>query len=161
MKESILNVLMYLFNRTENQSITVQSQQALVKELEIAGFKTDDTEQAFEWLDELAKPALETTEHPSDSINHSSLRVLAAEEHAHIDTDCWGYILFLEQEGILDSNAREIIINNLLRFDPETIDIPLIKWITLIVLSTKSQYRDALQALEKLVLGDEPSGNLQ
>jgi Smg protein len=161
MKESILNVLMYLFNRTENQVLPVQSQQALIKELEIAGFKSDDAEQAFEWLDGLADPRLENTEHTADTSNYSAIRVLAAEERAHIDADCWGYFLFLENTGILDNHIREIVINCLLRFEPETIDIPLVKWIALIILSTKPNYRDALLALEKLVLEDGPLGNVQ
>ena len=154
MKENILHVLMYLFtNHADNPAIPIQSQQNLIKELELAGFNLDDVEQALDWLDDIADYALIKNDQSISSPKKiSTFRILTPEEEAHIDTDCWGYPLFLEQANIVDSNVREIILHHLLRFDPEVVDVPLVKWITLIVLSAQPGKQDALHALEKLVL---------
>lgn len=146
MNESILNVLMYLFeNHMEENCNIPLNEEALISELKQAGFDPKVINQALDWLDGLGEfskiPTLAST----------TFRILSPEESYHIDVQCWGYLLFLEQSGILDPLSREIVIDRLLNLS-ERIDLAQLKWVTLMVLFNKTDNREALQTMEQLVL---------
>jgi Smg protein len=62
-----------------------------------------------------------------------AIRVFSGQEQARLDTDVRGYILHLEQEGILSTRQREHVIDRLLALDAEDIDIEQVKWVVLMV----------------------------
>ena len=51
------------------------------------------------------------------------MRIFDPSEQARLDADCRGYILYLENIGILSSAQRELVIDRLLALDSRQIDI--------------------------------------
>lgn len=146
MSISILNVLMHLFeNYMEDNCRIPLSEEALINELKQAGFDPKEINDALNWLDGLEEASKIPT------VTGNTYRILTQEELYHIDTECWGYLLFLEQSGILDPLSREIVIDRLMNLS-EKIDIAQLKWVTLMVLFNKTDNREALQTMEQLVL---------
>ena len=58
-----------------------------------------------------------------------------AREQARLDSDCRGYILYLENIGIVNAAQRELVIDRLLALDARQIDIEQVKWVVLMVRS--------------------------
>lgn len=147
MKEGMLEVLMYLFqNHIQGNNVTIKEEN-LMLELQRAGFDVSEIENALDWLDGLAEC--------SEMINPDtvSFRILSTEERLRLNAECWGFISYLEQVGILDFMARETVIDRLMNLNTTSlIDIPHIKWVTLMVLFQLNDRKDALKAMENLVL---------
>jgi Uncharacterized protein conserved in bacteria len=79
------------------------------------------------------------------------MRVFDAAEQARLDTDCRGYILYLENIGILNAAQRERVIDRLLALDAAQIDIEQVKWVVLMVLFSQPGQESAYQRMEDLV----------
>lgn len=62
------------------------------------------------------------------------------------------YLAQLEKLRILDQASKEIVLDMLFTLEAFRIDVPLIKWVTLIVLYALPNYHAELLALELLVL---------
>ncbi len=155
MKESVIDVLMYLFesyidgdsepdsNREELQSILME-----------AGFPNLEIEKAFDWLEGLAsyheRPRLELC-------TPESIRLYHAKEVLKIDMDCRGFLLFLEQMGVLTGSSRELVIERIMALDTEDIDLEQLKWVVLMVLFNIPGEEAAYRWLEDIVF--EPSSS--
>ena len=59
--------------------------------------------------------------------------VIEAEE-ARLDTECRGFLMFLEHNGILDGVQRELVVDRVMALDQEEIDLDDLKWVVLMVL---------------------------
>lgn len=157
MKESILHVLMYLFeNHMKDDTTTMLNEESLVNELRQAGFASEEINRAFEWLEGLA--ASNSSVEELNQISTNTFRVLAPEEKSRISADCWGYLNFLEQAGILNPMSREVVIDRMLQMSPDLIDVPLIKWVVLLVLFSRPDSKEELKIMEKLVLEESLGG---
>ena len=101
MKENVLDVLMYLFqNYMGDDEDTDPDRESIQTELLAAGFPSREIQQAFEWLDSLVdRQAIALP------VNPSSCRIYVAPELAKLDVECQGFLLFLEQSGILNSET--------------------------------------------------------
>ena len=77
-----------------------------------------------------------------------AIRVFDPREQARLDTDCRGYILYLENIGILNASQRELVIDRLLALDARQIDIEQVKWVVLMVLFSQPGQEDACAWLE-------------
>ena len=132
MKENVIDVLMYLFEAhidMEENSETNQSELRL--EMLQAGFDDGEIENALLWLDELTghQKVLEY----GDLSSHC-IRIFNNLEQERLDQHCRGYIIYLEQIGILSPPQRELIIDRLLALESNDIDVEQIKWVVLMVL---------------------------
>ena len=78
-------------------------------------------------------------------------------EQQRLDAACRGYILYLEQIGILSAPQREILIDRLLALDAPDIDVEQIKWVVLMVLFSQPGQELAYARMEDLVF-DETTG---
>ena len=150
MKESVLDILIYLFENyfeTELESAPAPDRDSLKDELERAGFSAREVERALEWLGELSRDP--------DRIGIVStvraIRVFDPSEEARLDTDCRGYILYLENIGILSGTQRELVIDRLLALDAPQIDIEQVKWVVLMVLFCQPGQENEYQRMEELV----------
>jgi Smg protein len=85
-----------------------------------------------------------------------AIRVFSGQEQARLDTDVRGYILHLEQEGILSTRQREHVIDRLLALDAEDIDIEQVKWVVLMVLFSQPGEEEAYARMEVLVFDQRP-----
>ncbi|MBK6726845.1 MAG: DUF494 domain-containing protein [Xanthomonadales bacterium] len=131
MKESVLSVLVYLFrNYFLGEPDTVHDRASLQAELIEAGFDALHVGKAFDWLADLQD------EQPSapDLARQQPLRVYAPEELDLLDTDCRGFLMALEQRGVLDADARERVIERALALEQSPVDLHDLKWVVLLVL---------------------------
>lgn len=133
MKETILDVLLYLFeNYFYDDPDAVRDRDSLQAGLIQAGFSPSEVNKAFDWLDELARlrPAPDA---PSRG-TVGPVRVYAEVEEGRLDTECRGFLMFLEQNGILDGTQRELVVDRVMALDQEEIDLDDLKWVVLMVL---------------------------
>lgn len=149
MKENVLDVLMYLFERYIDADAEPQADRnALRHELERAGFGDIVIDEALTWLDGLAADGEGPfPEAPTDR----AVRIFNELEEAHLDAACRGYILYLEQVGILSPAQRELVIDRLLALGEEDIDTEQVKWVVLMVLFCQPGQESAYARMEDLV----------
>jgi Smg protein len=154
MKENVLDVLMYLFETyVETEEDPEPDQHELRLELSRAGFGEAEIERALEWLDGL-------TDH-QESLNYGNLSAHATRiyndfEHGRLDTNCRGYITYLEQTGILSPPQRELLVDRLLALETADIDVEQIKWVVLMVLFSQPGQEQAYARMEDLVFEESP-----
>jgi len=153
MKEGVLDILIYLFENyfdAETEDGFEPDRETLKLELEHAGFPSTEVERALCWLEELA--ADPDRLHPAPTTR--AIRVFAALEQARLDTDCRGYLVHLEQVGILSPTQRELVIDRLMALDGDEIDIEKLKWVVLMVLFSQPGQETAFSRMEDLVFED-------
>jgi len=131
MKESVLSVLVYLFqNYFLTEPDTVHDRDSLQSELIDAGFDALHIGKAFDWLAELQSDTPTAT----NLARNQPVRVYAPEELDVLDTGCRGFLLALEQHGVLDADARELVIERALALEQSPVDLQDLKWVVLLVL---------------------------
>lgn len=153
MKEKVLDVLMYLFeNYMEDGQDIEPDQDALIVELSQAGFPQGEISKAFTWLEELSdlREMLPAGIVASNRI--TSIRYFSLDEAAKLDRRCRGFLLALEQKGVIDSMAREMVLDRVMALEEDEIDLEQLKWVVLMVLFNQSGHEHAYTALEELVL---------
>ncbi|MDJ0701014.1 MAG: DUF494 domain-containing protein [Woeseiaceae bacterium] len=157
MKENVLDVLMYLFETyVDADEEPEPDQNELRAELSRAGFGDPEIDRALDWLDGL------TAEQHDFAIARQTAhgtRIYNEVEEQRLDVACRGYIVYLEQIGILSPPQREILIDRLLALDSSDIDVEQIKWVVLMVLFSQPGQELAYARMEDLVF-DEDSGSI-
>ena len=150
MKESVLDVLMYLFESyADSHDEPEPSRHELKRELGRAGFHDGEIDRALEWLDGLN--ASGGTNAPKDT----AFRVFDSAEQERLDSASRGYLLQLEQIGILQPGQREIVIDRLLALDNEEISVEQTKWVVMMVLFSQPGQQEAYAQMEDLVYADD------
>ena len=154
-KDSVLNVLMYIFNHHLQQGKVVELTSAEVSEdLETVGFGEAAIEHALAWLtslSEMDKAAIATS-------SPGALRVFSEEEKSYLNSECQIFLLDLVSQNIISPATFEVIIYFLVELDTDDIDVSLVKWVTLMVLYNMPDEQEALKQMELLVLDDSPAG---
>lgn len=149
MKENIIDVLLYLF---ENYIDTEESQKpdkdTIELELERVGFQELEINKALDWLENMTVVA----ERPLK--RDASIRLYNDNELERLDVECRGYLLFLEQVGVLDVETREVVIERVLALESEEIDLDQLKWVVLMVLFYQPGREVAFAWMEDLVFED-------
>lgn len=147
MKETLLDVLMYLFeNYHDGELEDSDNQQTLRVELAAAGFPEDQVDHAFAWLEELALQR----DAPTLGGRSDVLRIYAQRECERLSAECRGFLLHLEQLGILNAECREMVIERLLAIEEE-VDLERVKWVCLLVLVNRPGAEEAAVHLEDMV----------
>ncbi|VAX08020.1 Protein of unknown function Smg [hydrothermal vent metagenome] len=155
MKENVLDVLMYLFENYMSDDIEFDTdEESLRVELQQAGFQSIEISKAFEWLEGLV--ALQDFPEKLSLVNTSSIRVYTVEETEKLDLDARGFLMFLEQTGVLDHNTREMVVDRVMALDEDEIDIDQLKWVTLMVLFNQPGREAAFAWMEDLVFEEAP-----
>ena len=133
-KEAIFDVLLYLFDNYMNSDKKMTQHQLFV-ELEQAGFHVDEINDAFQILQGLLHLLrTSTNEKPIIGTHPSSIRVFAANEQRKLSIHSRGFLLFLEQMGLLSATTREWVIDRAMEFDCDEVDVEQLKWIVLMIL---------------------------
>lgn len=157
MKESILDVLLYLFEHVLDEDAAVlrdpdalQSGR-LLAELTGAGFSAAEIHKAFDWLDALAqaRPA-------PRPVRGGPVRVYAGPELEKLDVEARGFLMFLEQHGVLDAGQRELVLDRALALEQDAIDLDDLKWVVLMVLFNQPGSEAAYAWMETQMFLDEP-----
>jgi len=154
MTGSVLDILIYVFDQYMLAELPeVPEREALAADLERAGFGRHNVERALDWLADLAGER----SRPEFTVNRA-LRVFSDLEIERISSDCRGYLLQLEAEGILSPLQREIVIDRLMALESDKygdeVDIDRLKWLVLMVLSSQPGQELACARMEDLVFED-------
>ena len=152
MKESVLDVLMYLFETyVDPDQEPGADQNELRDELSSAGFGDTEIDRALDWLDGLTDSQEGCTFNPQTA--HGT-RIYNDFENERLNAACRGYITYLEQIGILSPPQREILIDRLLALETPDIDVEQIKWVVLMVLFSQPGQELAYSRMEDLVFDE-------
>lgn len=152
MKENVLDILVYLFEHClDSETGTMPDQNSLYEHLDRAGFHNQDIEKAFNWLDELNHAQESTFSSP---LSGRSLRVYCSQEIAKMDIECRGFMIFLEQTGVLDPAARELVIDRAMALETQEIDLLQLKWVILMVLFNQPGHEAAFAWMEDLIFDE-------
>jgi Smg protein len=147
MKESVLDVLMYLFeNYRLGEYSDADNQTTLRTELLGAGFPDEEIQHAFRWLDGLGREG----QLPLRFGPGSAIRIYCAEEMDQLSTECRGFLIYLETLGILSPENRELVIDRLMALEDE-FDVERVKWVVLLVLVNQPGAEEAAVQVEDMV----------
>ena len=150
MKETVLDVLMYLFESyVDSQDEPEPYRHELKMELGRAGFHDPEIERALDWLDGLNSTV------PASAPQNTAFRVFDNVEQERLDAMSRGYLLQLEQIGILQPAQREIVIDRLLALDNDEVDVEQTKWVVMMVLFSQPGQQEAFAQMEDLVYADD------
>ena len=151
MKEDMLDVLMYLFeNYMDDDSALDIDADILKRQLSEAGFLNSEINKAFTWLEDLAT-LQEDTNAPA-GLNSRAIRVYHPLEEARLGVECRGFLMFLEQVGVLNSVSRELVIDRIMALESQEIDLDQVKWVVLMVLFNQPGLEEAFTWMENMVM---------
>ena len=151
---SVLDILIYVFDRYMlAETADVPGREHLARDLRRAGFARVHVERALDWLTDLAfgherAPLLPAAGTPA-------VRVFADSELARLSTDCRGYLLSLERQGVLSAQQREMVIERALALPGEP-DTEHLKWVVFMVLSSTPGQDLAVERLGGLMMSEMP-----
>ncbi len=153
-KENVLDVLMYLFEHYMDSELELfPDHESLRIELMDAGFSLNEIDKAFVWLEGLAF-LKEQPHYGGLGASSRSVRIYTDEEMRKLGPDCRGFLLFLEEIGVLDGNNREMVIDRVLALEGGEIDLKQLKWIILMVLFNQPGLEAAFSWMEDQVFED-------
>ena len=149
----MFEVLMFIFENYMDSNISLKADnQTIMVELENVGFTRYEIDRAFDWLDGLSKFQVSVEAGPM--LASRSIRHFLAEESEQLGVEGKGFILYLEQIGILDPIIREIVIDRVMALDSKEVDLGRIKWVVLMVLFSQPDKKSALSLLQDMILSD-------
>jgi Smg protein len=152
MKETVLDVLIYLFDHYVEEELEITpDQEDLKTQLIQAGFADIQVDKAIDWLEGLAtqKDELDT-----GVLRSRSIRVFNDIENEKLDVECKGFLLFLEQSGVLDSEDRELVIDRVMALETDSIELQQLKWVVLMVLFNRPGKEAAFAWMEDIVMDE-------
>lgn len=158
MKENVLDVLMYLFqNYMDGEFETEPDRESLQVELLEAGFPPAEVNKAFDWLDDLA--ARSENAEPAIHSRRHSIRLYTDAEMEKLDLECRGFLVFLEDSGVINPAIRELIVDRVMALETPEFDIERLKWVIMMVLFNQPGQEGAYEWIEDMVF-DGVSGAL-
>ena len=156
MSETVLDVLMYLFENFSEQEPSAEPNQVILREeLLQAGFGEFEVDRALDWLEELTASGGQPFTNPPTA---PSFRLFNARELARLDAECRGYVTYLEQIGILLPIHRELVLDRLMALETQDIGVEQVKWVVLMVLFSQPGQEAAFARMEDLVFDQNDGG---
>ena len=156
----MFDILMYLFeNYIHSEAEVMVDHDQLTDELTRAGFHQDEIYKALAWLEKLA--ALQDNDaypYLTRTVG-KSVRIYTQEEMELLDTECRGFLMFLEQVNVLDFTTREMVIDRVMELDTQYFSMDDLKWVVLMVLFNVPGKENAYSQMEDLIF-DEQEGPL-
>ena len=125
------DILAYLFENCQ-QAELADDRERVVRKLSAAGFEDSDISEALHWLaGVLSAPRGASRALPNA---HASFRAFAPRELAKLDAECRGFLITLEQSGILTPETRELVLERSLATSGASLSLDQLKLIVLMVL---------------------------
>jgi Smg protein len=149
----MFEVLMFIFENYMDGNVSLRvDNQTMAIELQNVGFTRYEIDRALDWLEGLTRfqAAVEST----PMLASHSLRHYLSEESEQLGVEGKGFLLYLEQLGILDPTIREIVIDRVMALDSKEVDLGRIKWVVLMVLFSQPDKKSALSLLQDMILAD-------
>ncbi len=155
-KTIMLEVLMYLFENYAHDTAEEPTAPAqLQEELQRAGFSEQQINRAFHWLEALSELKGEVTSETATT-TAASFRVYTDEEASIIGTEGQGLLLYLEQIGVLNREAREAVIDRVIALETDEFDQEQLKWVVLMVLFNQPGAESSYAWMEDFVYEGAP-----
>ncbi len=157
----MFDILMYLFeNLIHDESEFRVDQDELTEELVRAGFHHDEIYKALSWLEKLAE-LQETDQKPylAGLSTTPVTRIYTHLEQMRLDTECQGFLLFLQQINVLDDSTREMVIDRVMEIESQEFGLEDLKWVVLMVLFNVPGKENAYAQMEDLLF-ETPTGPL-
>ena len=125
------DILVYLFENCHQAEIA-DDRERVARKLSAAGFEDADISEALHWL----AGVLRAPRGPSISLPDAtrSFRAFAPRELAKLDAECRGFLITLEQSGILTPETRELVLERSLAASGHSLSLDQVKLIVLMVL---------------------------
>ena len=159
-KQSVVDVLMFLFERyldddeTSQASNVTDKRDSIQLRLEEMGFHNQDINQAFDWLEDLADLQADMQEDQHFfAIKETSTRIYSEAEKKLINMESIGFLNFLEESSILTPVTRELILDRVVALG-HPLDAEQLKWIIMIVLHTQPGEESTLALMEDFIFGE-------
>ncbi len=144
---------MYLFeNYIYDQVEEVDDRYSMEDSLHQAGFSNAEIDKAFNWLDALADQRETPVTIPTSD---QPMRIYSVQEMDRLDADCRGFLLYLENVAVLDTNCRELVLDRLMALDSDDICLDDIKWVVLMVLFNQPGQEANFAWMEELMFDTE------
>jgi Smg protein len=125
------DILAYLFENCQ-QAEVADDRDRVARKLSAAGFGDSDISEALHWLAGVLR-APEPGGAPLPD-RRSSFRAFAPRETAKLDAECRGFVITLEQSGILNAATRELVLERSLAASGHSLSLDQLKLIVLMVL---------------------------
>lgn len=155
----MFDILMYLFeNFVHSEQEVVVDHDELTDELTRAGFHQQEISKALAWLERLAD--LQNAKADSYLVQAApttAIRTFTAAEEARLDVASRGFLLYLEQMGVLDFTTREMVIDRVMELDANRFSLDDLKWVVLMVLFNVPGHEQAYSQMETMLF-EEPTG---
>ncbi len=150
-KQSVVDVLMFLFERyLDDDNETLDERADVAIRLEEMGFQNNEIDKAFDWLEDLT--TIQDGRHYAP-VKQSGIRVFSEEEKALLNDESLGFLVYLEQAGILTPVTRELILDRVIALDNE-LDTEQFKWVVLIVLHSHPGEENAYAWMESIMFDE-------
>lgn len=127
----MFDVLVYVLEHCQ-QAEVAQDTQAVARKLSEAGFDDSDISTALAWLAGAAREP--RAGRASAMLPGLASRVLARREAAKLEAESHGFLLRLEECGILDPDSRERVLERIVAAPVDLLSLEQIKLVALIVL---------------------------
>ena len=144
-------ILVYLFENYQQRDVAYDRER-VAKKLSAAGFEDADISEALHWLAGMGRTPLAEPAALPDA--RSSFRAYAPRELAKLDARCRGFLMTLEQSGILTPQHREMVLERSLAASGASLTLEQLKLIVLMVLWNQQMPTSQLVA-EELFSGPE------
>jgi Smg protein len=125
------DVLVFVFENCQ-QAELAYDRDRVAQKLSAAGFEDSDISEALHWLAGMALTPHSVREPLPDA--RASFRAYAPRELAKLDAECRGFLMTLEQSGILAAETRELVIERALAASGDALSIEQLKLVVLMVL---------------------------
>src|SRR5712692_11328956 len=125
------DILVYLFENCQ-QAELAYDRERVAKKLSAAGFDDSDISEALHWLAGVLRAPHGVPQKLPDS--RTAFRAFAPRELAKLDAQCRGFLITLEQSGILTAETRELVLERSLAASGHSLSLDQLKLIVLMVL---------------------------
>ncbi len=129
----MFDVLVYLFENYFEAGNCPDSI-ILTRKLKMAGFDDNEITLALDWLSES-----DANRYPASLAESLSFRHFSVEEMVFIDKEGRGFIMFLEQAGIINPLQRELLIERVIQMGGDYASLEKIKMVVLFDLWMQNQ----------------------
>lgn len=151
----MLDVLMYLLQHHVGEEKNIpDDEEQLIDHLEESGFEFEAIDKALTWLDELASIQKNISK---SSLKHTqSTRLYSKNEINKIELKAQSFLIFLEQMQVVTPVTREMILDRLMALELPKVDLPVTKWVTLMVLFNQPDAKTSFANIEHLIMAEAP-----
>lgn len=153
----MLDILIYLFENfyEQNESEFLVDRDDLLSELIQVGFEEAEIHKAITWIENLVELRNGDIQVHLQVSAVNSVRIYTESEQFYINTECRGFLLFLEHIKVLNVETREMAIARLVELENSNLDLDDIKWVILMVLFNVPNGEKAYSQMEELVYAKE------